>query len=141
MTARRIVLDANIVIRAVLGTRVPALIAEYGERVSFCVPTHVVTEAARSLSVIAQKRGADPEPFLAALDAFCEVAEFVPPEVTGPLEQTAKARIGSRDASDWPVVAAALALDCPIWTEDQDFFGVGIPAWTSATVELYLRST
>lgn len=40
---------------------------------------------------------------------------------------------------DWPVVAAALALNCPIWTEDQDFFGVGVPTWTSARVDVYLR--
>jgi len=49
------------------------------------------------------------------------------------------ARIGARDPMDWPVVAAALALGCPIWTEDQDFFGVGVPTWTSARVDVYLR--
>ena len=31
------------------------------------------------------------------------------------------------------------ALECPIWTEDKDFFGVGIATWTSRTVELYFR--
>lgn len=49
------------------------------------------------------------------------------------------ARIGVRDPMDWPIAAAALALDCPIWTEDKDFFGVGIPTWTSDLVEIYLR--
>lgn len=47
-------------------------------------------------------------------------------------------RIGARDPMDWPVVAAALVLDCPIWTEDRDFFGVGVPTWTSSLVEVYL---
>lgn len=50
----------------------------------------------------------------------------------------AKVRIAARDAGDWPAVATALLLDCPIWTEDQDFFGAGIATWTSATVALYL---
>jgi hypothetical protein len=27
------------------------------------------------------------------------------------------------DSEDWPVLACALILDCPIWTEDRDFFG------------------
>ena len=48
-------------------------------------------------------------------------------------------RIGRRDPDDWPIAAAALVLDCPIWTEDKDFFGAGIPTWTSDLVEIYLR--
>jgi hypothetical protein len=27
-----------------------------------------------------------------------------------------------RNEDDWPVLATALALNCPIWTEDADFF-------------------
>ena len=44
-----------------------------------------------------------------------------------------------RDPDDWPILAAALALDCPIWTEDRDFFGVGVATWTSDLVEIYMR--
>jgi predicted nucleic acid-binding protein len=54
-------------------------------------------------------------------------------------EERARARISSRDPDDWPIVATALLLDAPIWTEDQDFFGCGIPTWTSNKIELYLR--
>jgi hypothetical protein len=32
----------------------------------------------------------------------------------------------------------SLPLDCPIWTEDQDFFGSGVATWTTGTVEVYL---
>jgi predicted nucleic acid-binding protein len=46
-------------------------------------------------------------------------------------EQLAKERLAGRDLEDWPVLAAALALKCPIWTEDADFFGAGIATWTS----------
>lgn len=48
-------------------------------------------------------------------------------------------RIRGRDPDDWPSVAAALALACPIWTEDRDFFGSGVATWTSDLVEIYLR--
>jgi len=34
----------------------------------------------------------------------------------------------------------ALMLNVPIWTEDRDFFGSGIAAWTTDRVELYLRN-
>ncbi|WP_402468401.1 PIN domain-containing protein [Isoptericola aurantiacus] len=35
----------------------------------------------------------------------------------------ALARIEKRDTDDWPFLAVALLLDCPVWTEDNDFFG------------------
>src|SRR5260370_35801616 len=40
----------------------------------------------------------------------------------------------SRDADDWPGIACALTLGCPIWTEDRDFFGAGVPTWTTDRV-------
>ncbi|HWB96794.1 MAG TPA: PIN domain-containing protein [Bryobacteraceae bacterium] len=48
-------------------------------------------------------------------------------------------RLQKRDEEDWPVLATALALKCPIWTEDADFFGAGIATWTTDRVELLLR--
>jgi predicted nucleic acid-binding protein len=55
-----------------------------------------------------------------------------------PFEEQARQRIARRDPEDWPVVATALLLDAPIWTEDQDFFGTGIATWTTDRIELYL---
>lgn len=43
-----------------------------------------------------------------------------------------------RDSDDVPTVALALALDCGIWTADQDFFGCGLPVWTTETLLAYL---
>ena len=51
----------------------------------------------------------------------------------------ARQRMDRRDKDDWPILAAALALDCPIWTEDTDFFGCGVATWTTDRVELYLK--
>lgn len=39
-----------------------------------------------------------------------------------------------RDPRDAPTVALALALDCGIWTADRDFFGCGLPVWTTETL-------
>jgi predicted nucleic acid-binding protein len=47
-------------------------------------------------------------------------------------------RLGARDPEDWPILAAALALGCPIWTEDTDFFGCGVATWTSSSIEVFL---
>ncbi|MEY3828139.1 MAG: hypothetical protein RLZZ148_2967 [Cyanobacteriota bacterium] len=49
-------------------------------------------------------------------------------------------RIKQRDIDDWPILATALLFNCPIWTEDQDFFGTGVPTWTSDRVHLYFHS-
>lgn len=74
-----------------------------------------------------------------SLDGLRVVVETVDESVIAPLRRAALARIGSRDPMDWPVVAAALALGCPIWIEDRDFFGAGVATWTSMRVEIYLR--
>lgn len=41
---------------------------------------------------------------------------------------------------DWPVVATALTFNCPIWTEDQDFFGVGLPTWTTDRIHIFFMN-
>ena len=56
-------------------------------------------------------------------------------------KKTARERVSPRDPEDWPVAAVALLLEFPIWTEDQDFFGTGLSAWTTEKVELYLRDS
>jgi predicted nucleic acid-binding protein len=54
-------------------------------------------------------------------------------------EQIARERMSARDIEDWPVVALAILLGPPIWTEDQDFFDSGVATWTTDRVELYLQ--
>ena len=56
------------------------------------------------------------------------------------LRARALQRIARRDADDCPVLACAMSIDCPVWTEDADFFGTGIAIWTSDRVELNLVS-
>jgi predicted nucleic acid-binding protein len=48
--------------------------------------------------------------------------------------------MAGRDLRDWPVVALALTLNLPIWTEDRDFFGSGVATWTIDRIELYLQA-
>ncbi len=43
-----------------------------------------------------------------------------------------------RDVQDAPTVAVALAFDCGIWTADRDFFGSGLPVWSTSTLQHYL---
>jgi len=66
------------------------------------------------------------------------VVQIVEAEAYSQFEEIARARLKQRDEDDWPVLAAALTLGCPIWTEDTDFFGCGVATWTTDRIELYL---
>jgi predicted nucleic acid-binding protein len=68
MSSRRIVLDANILVRAVLGNRVSEFIEQYGAEVAFFVSELAFEEAARHLPTIAAKRDRDPETLIKPLD-------------------------------------------------------------------------
>ena len=44
--------------------------------------------------------------------------------------------IAARDADYWMVFACATAVDCPVWTEDEGYFGAGVATWTADRVDL-----
>jgi predicted nucleic acid-binding protein len=85
------------------------------------------------------QRGGDPEKALAFLRTLSHLVELIGSDVYGEFENEARERLGRRDPDDWPILASALALRCPIWTEDTDFFGCGVATWTSDRVKVYLR--
>lgn len=115
--------DANILIRAVLGTRVRAVLELYGERATFIVPESAYLESIEHLAALVVRRGGDAGKALSLFQALSGLFELIGPDVYGEFEGEARERLGSRDPEDWPAVAAALAFHCPIWTEDADFFG------------------
>jgi predicted nucleic acid-binding protein len=75
---------------------------------------------------------------LIMLRAVVALADLVTTDLYGDCEAEARKRLGNRDPEDWPILASALALGCPIWTEDTDFFGCGVATWTSNRVEIFL---
>jgi len=139
MPSKALVVDANILIRAVLGERVREVIAAHCEAVSFFVPEAAYAEAEEHLPRLVVKRGGNPEGAAALLRALKDLLEVIGSDVYGEFEAEARERLGRRDPEDWPVLASALALGCPIWTEDTDFFGCGVATWTSNRVRVFLR--
>lgn len=131
-------LDANILIRAVLGSRVLLLLRGYSEHVEFFAPDTAFLEARAWLPEILERRKLPVVSALTILDLVAGLVQTVEVETYEPFEDVARQRIAHRDEDDWPVLASALALDCPIWTEDTDFFGCGVATWTTDRVELYL---
>jgi predicted nucleic acid-binding protein len=138
MTQRAIVLDSNILIRAVLGQRVRQLIIDHVADVSFFAPDAAYAEAREHLPSLLEKRGVSAAAALSTLDALENLVHTIDAELYQPFQERALARIGDRDPDDWPALACALMLNCPVWTEDADFFGTGVATWTTGRVKLYL---
>jgi hypothetical protein len=107
MIRQALVLDANILIRAVLGRRVRGLLDRFHDSTSFFTPHEAFTDAETYLPVIFEKRGLDWSVGAAALAAIPSLVQAVSAEVYGGFEIEARARI--RDQDDWPVLATALS--------------------------------
>ena len=112
MSNAAIVLDANILIRAVLGQRVRELILAHAATVKFFAPDVAYADARKYLPALLQKRGVDVViPALQVLDTLERIVHSMDMEVYGGLQQQALRRIEMRDADDWPVLACAMVLD------------------------------
>jgi predicted nucleic acid-binding protein len=137
---KRLVLDANILLRAVFGVRVRDLLDAFEQEVAFHAPDESFEDAQANIPLIAATRKIDPLEGFAVLEhlaTFIKVMEYA---AYGAHEVEARDRM-ARDLDDWPIAAAALTLNCPIWTEDHDFFGCGIATWTTANIPIYFRNS
>ena len=141
MPSKALIVDANILVRAVMGKRVREVIETYAEQVSFFVPDVAYAEAEEHLPALVIKHGGDPGKSLAFLRSIGRLVERIGSEVYGEFEAEARQRLAQRDPEDWPILASALAIGCPIWTEDTDFFGCGVATWISSRVEMFLRDS
>jgi predicted nucleic acid-binding protein len=140
MSPRILVLDANILIRAVLGSKVRELLLKFNNSVEFFTPDVCMEDAQKYLPTIFEKRQLPVESALDVLYRIKHLIKIVEKSIYLEQENDAKQRVKSRDIHDWPVVATALVLNSPIWSEDQDFFGVGLPIWTTDRIQIFFES-
>jgi predicted nucleic acid-binding protein len=140
MSDKAIVLDANILIRAALGKRVREQVIAHSKNVKFFAPDVAYADARKYLPALLKKRGVDSATAMKVLDALEAIVQPMDLELYAGMQQQALQRIAARDADDWPVLACAMAIGCPVWTEDADFFGSGVATWTSDRIAIYLAS-
>lgn len=136
-----LVLDANILLRAVFGIRARHILEAYEDVAAFFSPDVCFVEAEKYITEVAERRRLDSKLAKSILEQVSRIVEPVDQTLYQGHENLARERIERRDPHDWPVVAVALLLDIPVWTEDQDFFGSGVPTWTTDRVEVYLRGS
>src|SRR5690348_1144691 len=99
-----VVLDANILIRAVLGRRVREILETHFTTVRFFAPDTAFAEAREHLPEILEKRGIQPEAALTVLDELPVLIGCLDAEIYGPFETAARQRLQKRDEDDWPVL-------------------------------------
>ena len=138
---RHLVLDANILLRAVFGIKVRGILESYEDAAAFYGPDVCFEDARKYIPEIAGKRGFDPAVDLELLNQIALLVDAVDRSLYEAFEEAARARISPQDPEDWPEFATWLMVDAPIWTEDQDFFGSGVATWTSNRIEVYLRES
>lgn len=139
MLRQALVLDANILIRAVLGKKVRNFLIQFADSVSFFVPDICWQDAEKYLPMLFAKRHLSAESALELLVHLKGLLQIVDHTIYHEHEIEAKKRIQQRDIDDWQVIATALLFDCPIWTEDKDFFGSGIPTWTTDRISVFFE--
>jgi predicted nucleic acid-binding protein len=142
VTLKPLVVDAMVLISAVMGAATPKLIQGLTGKVVLYAPEHAYEEAEKHLPTILARRNVSPEDIDKVLSTLHQLRTIVVPiskQEYEHLQVKALQRI-PRDPKDWPCVALALLLNCPIWTRDTDYFGTGLGIWTNETVEFYGES-
>src|ERR1700733_3379018 len=119
-----LVLDANIIIRAVLGSKVRNYLTQYSGMVDLFVPDVCVDDAEEYLPAIFKKKGLSGDAPLKVLNHIKTLLQIIDHSIYQERIIEAQQRMNKKDLDDWPVVTTALLFNCPIWTEDKDFFGV-----------------
>lgn len=122
-----------------MGERVRQLLETYSDQVQFFTADVCYQDVRRHLPAILEKRGLPPGPFVAAIDTLVNVVTPLAEEIYATYKTEAIQRIHERDIQDWPLIALSLTLNCPLWTEDNDFFGTGVATWRTRNVEMYLK--
>ena len=120
-----------------LGKRVCELIFDNAATVKFFAPDVAYADARKYLPALLKKRGVDASAAMLVLDRLEGIVQPIDAELYEGMQRQALQRIAVRDADDWPVLACAMTLVCPVWTEDADFFGTGVATWTSDRIALY----
>lgn len=125
----KLVVDANPILSALLGGKAKRLFFECGFK-EFAVADTVFHEVRSYVPRMAKKLGASPEFIFYALDLL-PLTVYQPQAYRRSLKK-AKIQIAHRDPRDVEVLALALELNWPIWTNDKDFEDASVETHTTA---------
>jgi predicted nucleic acid-binding protein len=126
----RMIVDANIVISAILGSAVK-LNKAVDRGLELMVPDVQLLEC---VNVLTGKLGFEVGQARLAVETLASAMTIISADTLRTVETDARERLQPRGQPDWPVLAAAMLLDGHIWSKDRDFFGVGVPVWSNENI-------
>ena len=115
-----IVIDTNIIISAIIKDSVTRKILVESS-LDFGFPKISVAEIEKHKDYIMEKSGLGKLDFEKLLNTLFEYIYLIPQEIVQPQMEKAASVMGKIDIKDVVFLAAALALNSPIWTDDKDF--------------------
>ena len=131
-----LVVDANVVLSAVLGIRTRRALGAIGALRLLVMSAQAEREVRLVAGDVLQRRGHGE----AQIDLFLASIEIVPAERYGntlsAAEIALRNAVASRNGSERGahVLALAWTLEADIWSHDRDFAGTGWPSWSSTNL-------
>lgn len=129
-----LIVDANVLLGAVIGKSLP-LLAEIASRDGvLLVPSRMMIGAR---SVVADF-GRVPLPgALERLNLVETMVTLLDPIHYEHEEGRARDRLTDQGQNDWPMLASALALDAPVWSNDKHMWGTGVAVWLTRNIRFW----
>ncbi len=131
----RLAADANALLSAVLGGR-SKLILEHPKVNEVLTAEETFAEVQEYAGFLAKKKHLPTDLVLLAVTTL-PVTVVERRVYAGRLPEAAK-RIGKRDPDDVPILALALSLRVPVWSNDKDFEDAGVEWYTTASLLRHL---
>jgi predicted nucleic acid-binding protein len=132
--ANLLFVDANILVRCVVGKAAFDVDALLGKGACLATTDEQMREAKRVLHHVFAVSEEDAE---RQVNETVSVMELYMLPAYRAQESAAKARIHYKNTRDWPILAASIEHKGDIWTDDRDFFGTGVPTWTTRNIRFW----
>ncbi|HEY7034897.1 MAG TPA: PIN domain-containing protein [Thermomicrobiales bacterium] len=138
----RLVIDASTVVAEGLRDRGRELLARDDLDITIAVEAwaeaeHELRKRVATIVQRASERGEEVNQLNDRVNSVGRLLKVSPRPPPAEMWEEARWRI-PQDPRDIPTVALALWLDCGIWTFDRDFFGCGLPVWSTEVLQSYV---
>lgn len=113
-----LVADTNILLAALLKPSVTQKLL-FSDRTLLFVPEHSLSEIKKHSGEFARRMGKTKEEFETALCLILSNVKIIPSEEYVSFKQRALSLCPQKHRDDWPFLALALSLGCPLWSNDK----------------------
>jgi predicted nucleic acid-binding protein len=125
----KLVADANVLLAAVLGGQAKTVL-QHPEIDEVLTPEPTLAEVEEYAPILAKKKRLSLDTLLLAIAAL--PVTVVEQGVYSPSLPQARKLLASRDPDDVDILALALHMNLPLWSNDNDFEKAGIEWYTTA---------